>query len=123
LLAPAGRFVVRTPNLDSRLLDLFGPTWSHWKLPYHRTLFGRRGLRGLARACDLKVERLTTITDAYAAAASVQINQLGLAGVVPEGAAFSADVSARGAKLAGWARMLWDRWGRGDEMWAALRPE
>lgn len=122
LLTPAGRLVVRTPNLDSRLLDLFGPTWWHWQLPYHRTLLGRRGLRNLAAMCDLRMERLRTVTDAYAAAASVQLNAVGLAGVVPEGAAFPPAVAARGAKLAGWARLLWDRWGRGDEMWAVLRP-
>ncbi|HEX8911328.1 MAG TPA: methyltransferase domain-containing protein, partial [Humisphaera sp.] len=122
LMSPAGRLVVQTPNLDSALLDLFGPTWWHWQLPHHRVLFGRRGLKLLAAACDMKVERLKTVTDAYAAAASVQLNKVGLAGVVPEGAAFPADVSARGAKLAGWARTFWDRWGRGDEMWAVLRP-
>jgi ADP-heptose:LPS heptosyltransferase/SAM-dependent methyltransferase len=122
LMSPTGRLVVRTPNLDSVLLDRFGPTWWHWQLPHHRVLFGRRGLRQLAAACDLKVDRLKTVTDAYAAAASVQLNRVGLAGVVPEGAAFDADVSAEGARLAGWARMLWDPRGRGDEMWAVLRP-
>ncbi|MDB5297156.1 MAG: glycosyltransferase, partial [Phycisphaerales bacterium] len=122
LLAPGGRIVIRTPNLDSLLLARFGPTWWHWQLPYHRTLVGRRGLRLVAAAADLRVEKLRTVTDAYPAAASVQLNRVGLAGVVPEGAAFPADVSAEGARLAGWARLLWDRFGRGDEMWAVLRP-
>jgi len=121
LLTPNGRIIVRTPNLDSMLLRRFGPTWWHWQQPHHRVLLGRRGLRRLAASVDLKVERLKTITDAYTAAASVQLNALGLAGVVPEGATFDKRIARRGAKWAGWSRTLWDRWGRGDEMWAVLR--
>jgi ADP-heptose:LPS heptosyltransferase/SAM-dependent methyltransferase len=120
LLKPRGKIILRAPNLDSRLLELFGPTWWHWQLPYHRTLLGRSGLRALARMCDLRVARLRTATDAYTASASVQLNRLGLAGTVPLGAEFPPDVAARGSRLAGWARMLWDRWGRGDEIWAVL---
>jgi hypothetical protein len=69
---------------------------------------------------DLRVAKLRTVTDAYAASASVQLNRLGLAGTVPLGAEFPPDVAAQGSRLAGWARMLWDRWGRGDEIWAVL---
>ena len=122
LLTPTGRIVICTPNLDSMLLRRFGPTWWLWQPPYHRILFGRRGLRLMAESADLQVERLITTTDAHAAAASVQLNQLGLAGVVPDGATFEKRIARRGAKWAGWARLLWDRWGRGDEMWSVLRP-
>lgn len=121
LLSPGGRIVLRTPNLDSMLRRRFGPTWWHWQAPYHRVLLGRRGLRQLAASVDLRVERLKTVTDAYAAAASVQLNELGLAAVVPDGATFDTRIARRGAKWAGWARTLWDRWGRGDEMWVVLR--
>lgn len=120
LLKPQGRILIRTPNLDSRLLELFGPTWWHWQLPYHRTLLGRSGLRTLARSTELRVTKLRTVTDAYVASASVQLNKLGLAAKVPLGAEFPEDVAARGSRLAGWGRVLWDRWGRGDEMWAVL---
>ena len=122
LLMPGGRLILRTPNLDSRLLTLYGPTWWHWQLPHHRVLFGRKGLSRLAAACDLRVVKLRTITDAYTAAASARLNAVGLAGVVPEGAAFDDETSAAGARLAGWGRMLWDWRGQGDEMWAMLRP-
>ncbi|QOV87526.1 glycosyltransferase family 9 protein [Humisphaera borealis] len=121
LLTPTGRIVIRTPNLDSMLRRRFGPTWWFWQLPYHRVLLGRRGLRLLAAAVDMRVERLKTITDAYTAAASVQLNEIGLAGIVPDGATFEMRIARRGAKWAGWARTLWDRFGRGDEMWAILR--
>jgi SAM-dependent methyltransferase len=120
LLKPTGRLVVRTPNLDSRLLELFGPTWWHWQPPYHRTLLGRKGLRELARISDMRVAKLRTVTDAYTASASVMLNRIGLAGKVPLGAEFPEEVAVRGSRLAGWARTLWDRWGRGDEMWAVL---
>ena len=72
LAAPGGRIVIDTPNLDSKLLDLFGPTWSQWQAPYHRTLLGRRGLRKLARRGSFRVERLRTRTHPLAAVKSVQ---------------------------------------------------
>ena len=33
LLTPGGWLVLNTPNLDSKLLELFGPTWAHWQAP------------------------------------------------------------------------------------------
>ena len=71
LLVPGGWLVLNTPNLDSKLLDLFGPTWSHWQAPYHRVLLGRRGVRELARSTDFRVMRVRTYTDPYPATASV----------------------------------------------------
>ncbi len=123
MLAPGGRIVIDTPNLDSKLLDRFGPTWSHWRAPYHRTLIGRRGLRAMARAGGFRIERLRTRTHPLAVVRSVQLNDLGLGAVVPDTAQFPPDVASRGVLLAGWARLLWDWRGRGDYLYAVLRAE
>jgi SAM-dependent methyltransferase len=123
ILSPGGRIVLATPNLDSKLLDLFGPTWSLWQAPYHRTLLGRRGLRTLAGLAAFRVERLRTRTHPLPVVKSVQLNGLGLAGAVPDTAEFPPDVASRGVLLAGWARLLWDWRGRGDYMYAVLRAE
>lgn len=123
ILAPGGRIVIDTPNLDSKMLDLFGPTWSQWQLPYHRVLMGRRGLREIARRAALRIDRLRTRTHPAAVVKSVQHNDLGLAGSVPDTAEFAADVASRGVLLAGWARILWDWRGRGDYLYAVLQAE
>jgi ADP-heptose:LPS heptosyltransferase/glycosyltransferase involved in cell wall biosynthesis/SAM-dependent methyltransferase len=123
ILAPGGRIVVDTPNLDSKLLELFGPTWSQWQAPYHRALVGRRGLRKLARRCSFRIERMHTRTHPLAAVKSVQLNELGLGATVPDTAEFPPDVASRGVLLTGWARLLWDWRGEGDYIYAELRAE
>ena len=49
LLKVGGRIILSTPNLNSRQIDLFGPTWSHWHPPYHRFLFSPKSLHCSAR--------------------------------------------------------------------------
>jgi SAM-dependent methyltransferase len=120
LLRPRGLVVLNQPNLDSKLLDLYGPTWCHWEVPYHRVLTGRRGLRRLARLADFRVARVRTHTDPYPATVSAQLNELGLGAVVPASARFSNTISSRGVRVTGWARLLWDWRGKGDYLWAVL---
>jgi len=121
LLAPGGAIVVSVPNLDSKQVELFGPTWAHWHLPYHRTLLSRRALRRMAKLAGMRVERLRTHTHTYWSTMSVQLNRLGLGAVVPHTAYFPDVISMHGVRLAGWARLLWDWRGRGDYMVAVLR--
>ena len=75
----------------------------------------------MAALSDLRVVRLRTRTDPYPTCVSVQLNDLGLAAVVPDGARFPDDVASRGVRLAGWSRLLWDWRGRGDFLYAVLR--
>jgi hypothetical protein len=69
---------------------------------------------------DLRVSRIRTYTDPYPATVSAQLNRLGLGAIVPDSAAFPNDVSSRGVRLTGWAKMLWDPRGKGDYLWAVL---
>jgi len=122
LLAPGGAIVVGVPNLDSKQVELFGPTWAHWHMPYHRTLLSRRALRLMARYAGMRVERLRTRTHPYWTTMSVQLNRLGLGAVVPHTALFPNVIAMHGTRLSGWCRLLWDWRGRGDYMIAVLRP-
>ena len=122
LLAPGGAIVVTVPNLDSKQVEFFGPTWAHWHMPYHRTLLSRRALRRLAQLAGMKVDRLRTRTHPYWTTMSVQLNRLGLGAVVPHTAYFSNVMAMHGTRLTGWCRLLWDWRGRGDYLFAVLRP-
>jgi ADP-heptose:LPS heptosyltransferase/SAM-dependent methyltransferase len=121
LLEPGGVIVLNTPNLDSAHVRLFGPTWGHWQVPYHRTLMGRRGLRRMASLADLRVVKVRTRTLPYPACVSVQLNELGLGAVVPDTARFPNVIASRGVRLTGWSRLLWDWRGRGDFLFAAMK--
>jgi hypothetical protein len=109
--------------LDSRHAELFGPTWCHWQVPYHRTLTGRRGLRRLAKLADFDVLRLRTRTHPYPACVSAQLNELGLGAVVPDDALFPNEIASKGVRLAGWSRLLWDWRGKGDYLYAVLKSQ
>ena len=120
LLSPDGKIVVSVPNLDSKQVEFFGPTWAHWHMPYHRTLLSRQGLRRLARLAGMRFERLRTRTpllddDVRAA------HRLGLGAVVPHTAHFPNVIAMHGTRLTGWCRLLWGWRGRGDYMLAVLR--
>ena len=123
LLSPGGAIVVSVPNLDSKQVELFGPTWAHWHMPYHRTLLSRKALKRLAKLAGMRVERLRTRTHPYWTTMSVQLNRLGLGAVVPHTAYFSNMMAMHGTRLTGWSRLLWDWRGRGDYMLAVLRNQ
>jgi glycosyltransferase involved in cell wall biosynthesis/SAM-dependent methyltransferase len=121
LLSPGGIIVLTVPNLDSKQVELFGPTWAHWHMPYHRTLLSRKALRRMAKLAGMHVDRLRTRSHPYWTTMSVQLNRLGLGAVVPHTAYFSNVMAMHGTRLTGWSRLLWDWRGRGDYMFAVLR--
>lgn len=123
LLRPAGWLVFDSPNLDSRHIDIFGPTWGGWQTPHHRVLMGRRAVRQMAKLADFRVHTLLTRTHPYPTCRSVLLNQLGLCGVVPDGARFDDRVASQGVRLTGWSRLLWDWRGRGDFLLAVLQQQ
>ena len=120
MLAPGGVIVLTTPNLDSRQVDFFGPTWAHWHVPYHRVLFGRKSLRRLGELAGLKQKRCRSCSHSYWTAYSVQLNQLGVAGAVSHMWRPTEEVLKSARSIAAWSRLLWNWRGRGDYLVAAF---
>jgi 2-polyprenyl-3-methyl-5-hydroxy-6-metoxy-1,4-benzoquinol methylase len=120
LLAPGGALVVSTPNLDSRQIDWFGPTWAHWHPPYHRHIFSRQGLVALARQSGMQARHLRTFSHPYWAAMSVAQNWVGLGGSVSHAVPFDGKTSVGGRRIDFWAKALWNHVGRGDYSFLVL---
>lgn len=60
LLAPGGRLVLATPNLESLGRRAFGAAWLHWDPPRHLQLYSRGALARLTEDAGLTVKRLFT---------------------------------------------------------------
>jgi len=121
LLKIGGRIILSTPNLNSRQIDLFGPTWSHWHPPYHRFLFSPKSLRLLAKKADLDVRGIRSYSHPYWTSMSVQLNRMGVAAAVPHTVHFSEDVISEAMSLSFWSRWLWDWRGKGDYLVAVFQ--
>jgi SAM-dependent methyltransferase len=123
LLEPDGLILISTPNLDSAQIDLYGPTWAHWHPPFHRFVFSAQALAGLAAASGLRCLRTRTWSHPYWSWLSVKLNGLGLMGAVPHG--LPPDPGTRGdAETTALAARLFQDWrGRGDYLYAVLKPD
>jgi SAM-dependent methyltransferase len=58
LLAPGGRLVVQTPNLDCWQYRIFGDRWSGLDVPRHLYNFRRRDLLRMLEGCGFRVVRI-----------------------------------------------------------------
>lgn len=114
LLAPGGVLVMSTPNLDSREIDHFGPTWAHWHVPYHRYIFSRKGLQALVRQAGLAPVHFQTFSHPYWTAMTIAQNQLGLGGSASHAVSFERAIALRAQRDQFWKLVLWNRLGKGD---------
>jgi SAM-dependent methyltransferase len=121
LLAPGGVLVVSTPNLDSRQIDWFGPTWAHWHAPYHRYIFSRKGLFALARKTGLQPVCFKTFSHCYWTAMSIMQNFLGLGGSVSHAVNFDRLLCMQAQRVNFWQQLFWNRVGKGDYCFLAMR--
>lgn len=121
LLAPGGVLVLSTPNLDSRQIDWFGPTWAHWHAPYHRYIFSRKGLFALARHAGLQPVCFKTFSHCYWTAMSVMQNSLGLGGSVSHAVNFDPPLKRRAQRINFWQQLFWNRAGKGDYCFLVMR--
>lgn len=121
LLAPGGTLVVSTPNLDSREIDWFGPTWAHWHPPYHRYIFSRKGLYALARQAGLLPARFQTFSNPNWTALSLVQNHMGLGGSASHAVHFDALIAKKAHRINFWKRIIWNRLGKGDYCFFAIK--
>lgn len=121
LLAPGGMLVISTPNLDSRQIVWFGPTWAHWHAPYHRHIFSREGLCALARQVGLLPVHLQTFSYAYWSAMSIVQNQFGLGAAVSHAINFEKPILKKASRTNWINQMIFNRMGKGDDIYLVLR--
>lgn len=121
LLAPGGVIVLSTPNLDSREIDWFGPTWAHWHPPFHRYIFSREGVYALAKQTGLQPAGFKTFSHCYWTTMSIARNMLGLAGSVSHAINFEADLCLRAQRINFWQQILWNRLGKGDYCFLVMK--
>jgi len=119
LLKPGGRIVLAGPNLNSRLLDLFGPTWPGWQLDRPLTVPGKRGVSKIACMADLRLTHYRTFTTIAASIKAVQQHRLGRT-AVPSPDLPTENDRRRGCRMTAWANLLWDWRGKGDSYYAVM---
>lgn len=121
LLAPGGLLVVSTPNLDSREIDWFGPTWAHWHAPYHRYIFSKKGLHALARQVGLLPLYFRTFSHPYWTTMSLAQNWLGLGGSASHTINFDPLLTNTAQKINFWKKIIWNRLDKGDYCFFAMK--
>ena len=121
LLKVGGQMVLSTPNLDSKQIDLFGPTWSHWHPPYHRFLFSPKSLRLMAELAGLSVVHIRSYSHPYWTSMSVQLNRMGVAAAVPHTVTFDEDVVNEAMTIGFWSGILWNWRNKGDYLVAVFQ--
>lgn len=121
LLAPGGVVVVSTPNLNSRQIDWFGPSWAHWHPPYHRYIFSRKGLFALAGQVGLQPVCFKTFSHCYWTAISLMQNFLGLGGSVSHAVNFDRSLCMQAQRINFWQQLFWNYLGKGDYCFFAMK--
>ena len=121
LLAPGGVLVMSTPNLDSRQIDWFGPTWAHWHAPYHRYIFSRKGIRSLAHQVGLLPIKAKTFSHPYWTTMSIAQSSMGLGGSASHAVSFDRRLAFQAERIYFWMNIVWNRLGKGDYCYISLK--
>lgn len=121
LLSPSGVLIVSTPNLDSREIDWFGPTWAHWHPPYHRHIFSKKGLHALALQAGLLPLAFRSFSNPYWTAMSLALNWMGLGGSASHSVNFDPEITTRARTISFWKEVIWNRKDKGDYCFFAMK--
>lgn len=121
LLSPSGVLIVSTPNLDSREIDWFGPTWAHWHAPYHRHIFSKKGLHALALRAGLLPLMFRSFSNPYWTAMSLALNSMGLGGSASHSVNFDPEITTRARTINFWKEVIWNRMDKGDYCLFAMK--
>jgi SAM-dependent methyltransferase len=123
LLEPHGLLVLSTPNLESAQIEMFGPTWAHWHVPYHRHIFSPEGIARLAAGAGLRMLRCHTFSHPSWSWLSQKLHTIGLGGAVPHGYHIPPEDIQAAESLAVVSRLLYDWRGRGDYLYAVFAKD
>jgi SAM-dependent methyltransferase len=120
-MAPGGRILISTPNLDSIWAERYGPVWSQWKPPLHLHIFSPASLRRVALHAGLRVRSFRTTSPADWLAGHEQNAPRGCAGYLAGPPPLESEQLARACEGASIASAIrWDWLGRGDCLHAVL---
>ena len=120
LLAPGGALILSTPNLRSREIDWFGPTWAHWHPPYHRYIFSRKGLHALACKVGLQLVSFRSFSHPYWTAMSIALNRHGLGGSVSNAIQFDSAICNLAMRISFWESLIFNPIGKGDYCYVVM---
>jgi glycosyltransferase involved in cell wall biosynthesis/SAM-dependent methyltransferase len=121
LLAPDGVLVVSTPNLDSREIDWFGPTWAHWHPPYHRYIYSKKGLHSLAQQVGLLPVHFQTFSNPTWTTMSLSLNRMGLTGSASHSVNIDLLLARKAQWINFWKEIIWNRLDKGDYCFFAMK--
>lgn len=121
LLAPGGVIILSTPNLDSREVDWYGPTWAHWHAPYHRYIFSKKGIAAITKAAGLLPVHFQSFSHPYWTAMSIVQNNMGLNSAVSHAIDFPRNVRVRALRISLIKKVFFDHRGKGDYFYQVIR--
>ena len=120
-LAPEGLLLLRTPNLDSAQIDLFGPAWCHWRPHENRHVFSPQSLRRMADCAQFAMVCCRSMsTPDWTRLSLGRARQSPANACVPAGS-LDGELGATVAGLSALNRIYFDRIGRGDYLQAVFR--
>lgn len=121
LLNRGGFLVLSTPSLDSEQRELFGPAWAHWQPEEHRFIYSRKSLIKLLGQAGFSLMKLQTVSHLESTALSLKHldDHSASDARYADHPKILGTEQAEGITRA--SRLLWDKIGRGDEIFAIFR--
>ena len=123
LLAPGGVLMIGSPNLDSKQLEWFGPSWAHWHLTRFHALYSRKAFERLAELANMKISRARSFSHAEWTAFGMHFQVHGLAWSVPHISTIPQSAILHAARLERLVKFACDYRGKGDYLSAILRSK
>lgn len=120
-LNEGGVIVISTPNLLSRQLAYFGPTWSSWHHTHRLNVFSEDALKEMAHQVGLDIVVSRTHSSPHLSSLSYAINERGVFGPEVDSVKIGKK-KWRGLRIDLLAHLFWNRRSHGENLYVVLRP-